>query len=643
MPSSIVSRSCAAALLLVGVACGDDGTSSTDPSTGVGPTPTLPSTTTTDPTVTGSSGETPTTSTSGASQVMTGTDTSAGPTSASTTDLSTGSTAADDTGMSTTIPASGTDTGVMTLMSESGVVCECTPGDVDGCVGDDLNVCQDDCLVYGPEPCAGPTEKCVDGVCTALFCAPNNQVCETEDSYKVCKGDGSAYDPPVPCGPNEGCSDGQCLPLCELIKLTPSTIGCSFFANRMDNFYTNQNDSLVVGNTSKSKPASVQLYFAPNGQNVEQAQGAPVVIPPGGTTTFQLSNLGPDKVSFLRVGGAYRVQSDIPVVAYQHSPIGSQATNDASMMFPEHALQANYIISSYRQSQPSSPSYFNVIAVEPNTTVQWTPPVNTNAGAGVPAVAAGQTGMVVMNRYDTLQVVAPNPPGDLSGTLVSADKPIWVVGAVECVNVPNINTLYCDHVEEQMLPLEYWGKKYVGAHSPKRGTEKHWWRVYGGEDGTVVTTTPAQPGSPYMLNKGQWIEFSVANSTSFIFESDKAFLPVQYLEGTGSGAGTGDPAMYQMIPVEQFLDRYAFATGTTYNNHYAQIIRLAGGPDVLVDGVVVNGYYAIGEYEVADWKISEGGHLAESASPFGILNIGYTPVTSYAYPGGTRLKVINPQ
>jgi hypothetical protein len=54
-------------------------------------------------------------------------------------------------------------------------------------------------------------------------------------------------------------------------------------------------------------------------------------------------------------------------------------------------------------------------------------------------------------------------------------------------------------------------------------------------------------------------------------------------------------------------------------------------------------YYAVGEFEVADWKIGEGGHYAESAEPFGILNIGYTPVTSYAYPGGTRLKVINPQ
>jgi len=98
-----------------------------------------------------------------------------------------------------------------------------------------------------------------------------------------------------------------------------------------------------------------------------------------------------------------------------------------------------------------------------------------------------------------------------------------------------------------------------------------------------------------------------------------------------------------MIPVEQFLDRYAFVTGTGYSVHYAQIIRTKGGPDVLVDGAIVGGYYTVGEYEVADYKISEGAHLAESNAAFGVINVGYTGVTSYAYPGGLKLAVINPQ
>lgn len=89
---------------------------------------------------------------------------------------------------------------------------------------------------------------------------------------------------------------------------------------------------------------------------------------------------------------------------------------------------------------------FKLIAAADNTTVSWTPPTNTVAGAGVVAVNAGQTGKVVLNRFDTLQVRVPNG-ADISGTFVSGDKPIWVVGAVSCVNVPN-NITYCDHIEE---------------------------------------------------------------------------------------------------------------------------------------------------------------------------------------------------
>ncbi|PCC69480.1 hypothetical protein SAMN02745121_06288 [Nannocystis exedens] len=545
---------------------------------------------------------------------------------------------------STTSSESATEPATTTSSSTTrgDAACTCTPGDLGECEGEQILVCQADCVSFAPQPC-GPGEACTDGVCSAGVCPPGSVQCVDDESYQQCDANGSGYEPPVACGPTEACAGDQCFSLCELAEATPSTVGCSFFANRMDNYYAEENDSVVVGNPHASKTATVRLFLAPTGQNVEVPQGAPVTIAPGKTHTFTLANPPIDKVSALRVGGAYRIDSDVPVVAYQHSPIGAQATNDASMLFPEHALQASYVVASYRQTQEESPSYFNVIAIADGTTVTWTPPVTTSAGAGVPQVFAGQTGTVTMNRFDTLQVIAPEPNGDLSGTIVSADRPIWVVGAVECANVPSSDVSYCDHVEEQMLPLAYWGVEYVGAHAPARSQEKHYWRVYGGEDGTTVTTDPPLPGTPLALNRGEWKELVVPTGTSVVFAGDKPFLPVQYLESQDGGAGTGDPAMVQAIPVEQFLERYAFATGTGYAQHFAQIVRVQGGPAVFVDGAMVAGYYAIGGYEVADWPIAEGAHLAESSEPFGIINYGYTEVTSYAYPGGTRLEVINPQ
>jgi len=595
-----------------------DASSSSSATTPTAPT-TGPADTTADSGVTGSSSSNSGGVTDGSSGELTGepgsSSSSGGPVSASTTgDESTSGTTA---------------------------ACVCAPGEVQGCEGNDQLKCAADCLGFEPSPCP-QGQKCSGGMCTALFCAPGVKVCEGEGAYKQCNAAGEAFDAPVNCQDSESCSLGECLSLCAQAEAAPSTVGCSFIASRVDNIFGNETDSLVVGNTSKTKTATVQLYFTPNGGNVEQAQGAPVAIMPGKTHAFQMTNPPFDKASGLRKGGNYRVQGSIPIVAYQHSPITGQATNDASMLFPEHALRNDHVITSWPDTHNAYPSYFNVIAVQDGTTVKWTPSQNTLAGTGVAAVAAGQTGQVVMNRFDTLQVRA-NFGGDLTGTFVSSDKPVWVLGAAECINVPNKNVGACDHIQEQMLALDYWGKKYVGAHSPKRGTEKHYWRIVAGADGTTVTTDPPQPGTPFVLNKSQWKELIVPNSTRFILTADKPILAVQYLESQFGGAGTGDPAMYQMVPVEQFLDRYAFVTGTGYTVHYAQIIRAKGSAEVKVDGAVVNGYYTVGDFEVADWKISEGAHLAESDTPFGIVSIGYTGVTSYAYPGGLKLAVINPQ
>jgi hypothetical protein len=511
-----------APMFLVAAGCGDDGTgretATAAGSTGLTITASSSSSGETGAPTTGGATSAPTTGSTGASGVTEGGSSSTGEPGSS--------------GSSGPVSASTTDPGTTGTSGEMSTgttaACVCTPGEINGCEGNAQLKCAEDCSGFEPAPCA-QGEKCSGGVCTALFCAPGVKVCEGEGAYKQCNGEGEAFDAPVNCADTESCTAGDCVSLCLQAEAEPSTIGCSFIASRVDNIYGNETDSLVVGNTSKSKAASVQLYFTPNGGNVEQAQGAAVVVQPGKTHAFSMTNPPHDKVSGLRKGGNYRVQSTIPIIAYQHSPITGQATNDASVLFPEHALKNDYVIASWPDSHNAYPSYFNVIAIQDGTTVQWTPSQNSIGGTGVAAVNAGQTGQVAMNRFDTLQVRA-NFGGDLTGTFVTSDKPIWVLGAAECINVPNKNVGYCDHIQEQMLALDYWGKKYVGAHSPKRGNEKHYWRIFGGENNTTITTNPPQPGTPFVVNKAAWKELIVPNNTSFIFEGDKPFLAVQYLE-----------------------------------------------------------------------------------------------------------------
>jgi hypothetical protein len=536
-------------------------------------------------------------------------------------------------GTSTTVDVTATGTG--TTNGSTGADCVCEPGSTDGCaLGGELT-CKPDCSGFEAVPCP-EGQMCSDMTCEAQLCTPGETMCEGLNATKACNAMGDAFDPPVPCGMTQECDQGACVELCEKIKSDPSSVGCVFRGNKMQNFIE-EPSAVTVGNVSKLLTASVSMFYYQNGG--EQLVSGPVLVAPGKSAQFDLlMPAQPGIGSVLRADSTFKIVSDVPLVAYLHSPIKAQAHNDSSMLLPDHAQQQNYIIPAFAPNVGGNPAYFNVIGLADDTEVSWTPPVATQGAGPVPAVAAKATGKITIGDYDLLQISSGQ--GDISGTIVSLSKPGWVVGAVTCVNVPAAVT-FCDHIEEQAIPLEYWGQIYVGAHAPKRGTENYWYRVYGGEDGVKVDTMPVQPGFPVMLAKGQFYEFKTKES--FIFSASGPIMPVQYLEGQDGGAGTGDPASYQLVPVEQFLDRYVFVTGIGYTAHYVQVVRDKGGADVMVDGAVVNGYYTVGNYEVADWKISEGTHLAESDAPFGIYQVGYTGVTSYAYPGGLRLKVINPQ
>lgn len=523
----------------------------------------------------------------------------------------------------------------------------------------------------------GPSDLTTTGF--ELLCQPGQERCAGK-SREICKPTGLAWEE-VACNKHQVCSevgDGSnsttCIGPCEKASGTPSSVGCEFLAirarsNNGGDDVTEFFDALIVGNPDRTQEVELQLYFTPNLSYKEAPLGEPVILAPGESHIFQLTSETVNGYSTVRTGGVYRMKSDLPVIAYLHSPLKNSASNDSSMLLPLKSLRKDYVIASYPpfadktlpNDKNGRPSYFNVIALENDTTIEWTPRFAT-AGNEFPVkqVAAGETGSVRVNRYDVLQVGASSKDGDpdvskhdVSGTVVRADKPIWVLGATACAFVPYDGAGFCNHLQEQMLPIEYWGTRYVGAHSPLRANEQHIWRVYAGEAGVTVTTDPPQPGTPFTLNQvGAFKEITVASGRSFTFQGTGPFLPVQYLVGNKQAGNLGDPAMYQMIPIEQFLDRYVFVTGVAYDTNYAQVIRVKGAADVKINGQVVTGYYLINavnglQYEVSDWPLAPGDepevYVAESDDPFGVMVIGYNSglpggLSAYAYPGGMALR-----
>lgn len=561
----------------------------------------------------------------------------------------------------------------------AGVDIECTPGEV-RCSGQDfLETCAPTGLEWLSEPC---------------------------DVNHVCQ----------PCDADDTCAQARCIGPCDVEADLPSSAGCSFIANRQLHLNEESPDGLVVANPNFDLPATVQLYRTPEGERKEDPVGDPIVIEPETDHLFELDAdfvLGTS--SMFRTGGTYRVESDVPVIAYLHSPLVVDRGNDSSMLLPETTLRRDYVVPSFspHEEQPQGqgePSYFEIVALEDFTTVTWTPPVDTaGTGVNVNFVPAGETSPPLpMNRFDTVRVAASAnfeknaDLRDVSGTVIHSDKPIWVVGASRCSRVPvraekGQELGRCDPLQEVLIPLDYWGERYVAAHSPARTSERHWWRIYSGSPGVRITVEPGLGCTEPVLTKdnctapntfdgegctfearGSWIQVDVQSGCSFVLDSDGsgAYMPVQYLQSSrhptepaAESTPEGDPAMFQMVPVEQFLSRYVFSPGRGYDQNYVQVIREVGGPTVFCDNVSVTGFNPVGtEFEVANWPLEDCGnglmgleaaHIIESGAGFGIVQFGYstgdpsvncfdsTPDelaachASYAYPGGMKSERIN--
>ncbi|MCB9705033.1 MAG: IgGFc-binding protein [Myxococcales bacterium] len=554
-------------------------------------------------------------------------------------------------------------------LSESCVACSCQPGELGGCVGNDqIDTCKDDCSGFEPQPCSG-SQVCVDDACVDLVCAPDSKECVSDTEYHVCDGQGLGYGDPIACDPGSVCDGGECVSACAKAEAVKSNVGCEFWAVDMANLPPRDTYVYAVALSNPSYDAAVNIEIFDRNLNNQEQKIITESIDPRQVKVINLSGSNQGKQGYytgdagflgtgIAKGRAFRIKSDLPIVATQFNPIGGASgyTTDASLLLPTHTLGSDYIHLAWSRGYGAGSSLV-IVATEDATKVTVSPNENTSAGMnGLPAMTKGAPTDVMLDRYDYIQLqVGPNGP-DLSGSIVASTAPVAVFGGHSCANIPNTSTTACDHVEEQIFPLETWGKDYVASRNPKRGNEPMLWRIIAAEDNTKVDfDPPTMLGASIMMNKGQMVEFQ--EQLDFTIAADDPILVAGYMLGcsaTGVGGCPGDPYMVLMVPSEQFQSDYVFLVDSSYNNDFAKLVRPSGAKiDVACLGVVPeNRWTKIGasnfEWATIDMNPGEamckpGTNEATGDAPFGIIVSGQSSAASYAYPGGLALKPINPQ
>ena len=576
----------------------------------------------------------------------------------------------------------------------SGMISECTPdGRIQTCLA---GVGQ----YSDPAPCA-IGQVCVGTSCIPQVCSPNQRFCSDPQTVAQCDALGASGQIIDRCSANSACAAGSCVDSCTAADLNKSFAGCTFYSVDMDNYAlddTQENDIAVANQSNFTATVKIQVR-----QGVTTwTTLCMAAVPAGQTHVFPLTrSCAYDQLdpldrhiedSALTSGLAYRVLSDAPIVAYQYNSDDlnrAASSSGASVLLPKATLGKKYYVLTWPQPDPAasfdlssddiSRSSADIVGTVDGTMVTVVSSTHILMGPGVPAMSPGDRQTFALNEGDVLQLETVTTGDDLTGTYVEATRPIAVFAGVECaVNLaPGATTDgFCDHIEEQMLPLVAWGKNYVaprviaqansdgcdGTGGPETACPPSRWRVLASVDGTTVTFAPPagvtlQYGgtpNPVMLDAGQFIEVLALGAPGDFFVSADQAIGVMQLSG-------GEATMTTTVPVEQYLASYLFEA-TDYFCSNLTVVRKQGAV-VQVNGMTISDSLftpAGGTYEVARYPLNQmacGGTSTGSVAPYsvralsgpegmsspaGIIVSGMDSNCSYAYVGGLNVNAINP-
>ena len=297
-------------------------------------------------------------------------------------------------------------------------------------------------------------------------------------------------------------------------------------------------------------------------------------------------------------------------------------TTDAYVGLPVDALGTRYRIMSYTELLAPEAA---IVATANDTTVTVTP-----AAALVDGRPAGVPFTVELDLGETYQL---SGAGDLTGTLVEADAPVAAFGAHACANVPR-GTAYCDHLVEQMPPLDSWGREFVTMPLATR-SRGDTFRILAAEDGTRVAITGQADA---VLDAGAYVERLIDGPATIT--ADRPVLVAQYSNGSTFDSSISDPFMVVIPPFEQFQANYTVTTPASgfQANFLNLVVRAAGAGSVTVDGVTLpaDSFVPVpgSDFVGRQLTVGPGDHRITSSEPLGVIVYGFDQYDSFGYGGG---------
>lgn len=470
-----------------------------------------------------------------------------------------------------------------------------------------------------------------------------------------------------------------------------SYIGCDYWPTVTVNPVYSLFDYAVAVSNPQSGAATITVsggaLSAPMIVKIPSASVQTITLPwvpalkgPDFAESTAVSDPGPSRIV---VGGGYHLVSNVPVSVYQFNALeyeieagapcpgygdsGAGAhcysySNDASLLLPTNVLTGNYGVLAW-PSFGATPGFMSVTATVDNThvTVNPTGRVQGVPDAGPPFLSRGDHYTYALNKGDVLEMFSDVGDinhavynQDLSGSIIQADQPVMAFGGHYCTYIP-YDKKACDHLETSLFPIETLGTEYIVSMFWTPHGEHQWVRILGLYDNTKVVFDPPVSGrNGAILNTGEVLDLQNVSESFAILANGKIFV-TQYMlgeydlvpEGGTPVPDLGDPSESAAITLTQYRSSYSFLAPQTYSKNWIDVIAPSGAK-IKLDGTEIPAasFKKVGSqpFGVANELLPSSGpqgHSIESSTPFGLVVYGYGSRTSYMYPGGLDLRVVN--
>ncbi len=429
-----------------------------------------------------------------------------------------------------------------------------------------------------------------------------------------------------------------------------STQGKVFWMTFMESIGTPDNtpELKIVISSNKAVTGTVK--------NLQKNLSQPFSIGVGGGVdtvlikTFMGYCTGSEATSTRNVGLLIQA-SDTVAVAAQNT---KQFSCDAALIYPVEALGVDYRVFSHMGDQTGGTSTyrstFAIVATEDNTTIDITPSVATSGGN-----AQNTKYTIVLMKGESYQVKSSSNKNDLTGTLIQAQncKKIAVFGgATRASVIYGACAASYDHLYEQLMPINLWGKKFVcipSIYAKGKQRKAELVKVVSNTNSTFVRCN----GRGKLLSvAGQWDTFFITGNS--VITANKPVGVCQYAlteacDGVGGAGSDTDPYQMWVPPIEQSLKSLGFVceNALTINKFFLNVIvKTSYTSTFKIDGAAPSVSWKTVSQDTSYSFIQQDGLTLgkhNMTCPFGFsANLyAYGDHGSYGYNAGSAIKPLS--